>query len=139
MTDKDETLEGLPMHALRAKLKELGVPFKTTHKKAELIQMLLSGKTIEEKREPVIMPTLEPRVSSPVKAIMPKAIADKAEQMGVRYEIDEETCSVTFFGQLNTCCTLDQSERNIERTLMETRARVNPSSIMPTDDTRPMF
>jgi len=115
------TLEQLPIHAIRSKLKDEGILYKNTDKKVDLIEMLRSGETKHKPKEIKRAPRLEDSKTEKVLPVVPKDIRGQLEKMqeqGLDWKIDEDSCSITFIRRignrtLDACCTLDQSSHNI--------------------------
>ena len=119
MTEEAVPLERLPFHVLRTTLKEKGIKFKTTDKKADLIKMIESGETAHTPKEVVRAPHLEDSKSAVSIPVVPKEIRGELEALserGLTWVVDEDDGCITFTWNMTTCANLDQSASNILRT-----------------------
>lgn len=113
---KEVALEDLPIHALRTKCKDMGIVFKTTDKKKELITMILSGETAHKPREIKRAPVLQDQKTKQSVPLLPKNIMPQLEELkgrGLTWEINEKDNTVRFMRDLPVTANLDQSEHNI--------------------------
>lgn len=121
-------LAELPIHALRSMLKDEGIPFKSSHKKTDLIKMLETGKELpvpEKKKAPRYNDLVEKRIKP--RAVLPSEIMPQLEAMkerGLTWEIDEDSCCVTFKRDVTTCTNLDVPAFNITQTAQRAFAKV---------------
>lgn len=120
---EDVTLEDLPMHVLRHKLKERDITFKPTHKKVDLIKMLKTGETLEKPKKKEAKAHLNESKSKKSLPIVPDEIKPQLEAMakrGLTWSINEHDCTITFKrGNMVSCANLDQSAFNILNTARE--------------------
>lgn len=114
---KASDLKKLPIHAIRTMLKDKGIKFSPSDKKADLVKMLLTGETKHKPKEVKRMPVLK-KSEVKVVAMLPKEIEPQIEAMqkqGMSYTINEDDCTVTFVRDITSTANLDQSANNILR------------------------
>jgi len=128
MTDTVE-LEQLPVHALRSALKDKGIKFKPTDKKADLIAMLEAGESKHDKKVVKKAPTMKDHVKPKAIPVVPKEIRGQLEQLaeqGLKWTIDENVGVINFMRDIPTCANLDQPALNILSTAREAFGKQKP-------------
>lgn len=126
-----KSLEDMPMHAVRSLAKEKGIQTKPSDNKEAIIAMIKTGETIhkprEVKRAPVATAPKKPAIPLLPEEIKPDL--DKLVERGLKWSVDEESCSVTFERDIKVTTTLDQSARNILRAARESFGQSRPVEI----------
>lgn len=123
MEEKKIEYSELPMHKVRSMIKERGITAKNTDTKDELIRMLENGETIHKPRETQRMHNIEDTATTKTLPLLPDNFDNKIAHLlarGLKYEIDEETNSLTFSAVdpsnraiIPTCINIDSIERHI--------------------------
>ena len=128
-SSEEVTIESLPVHVLRSKLKEKGIKFRPKDKKKDLIKMLQSGETIHKPEPKKQAPHLGDDKVEPALPIVPKEIRGQLEELagrGLTWDIDEGAGCINFERDLKTCANLDQPAKNILRTAREAFGKALP-------------
>lgn len=124
------SLEQLPIHEIKSALKERGIKFKRTDKKPDLIKMLRAGESKHpENREIKRMPHLAESKTEKSIPVVPKEIRGELEQLaksGLKWEINEHECTITFSRDIDICANLDQSAHNILKSAKDAFAKAPP-------------
>ena len=125
------TLKKLPMHKLRSELKKNEIVFKSSDSKDDLIEMIKSGETIHKPKETKAAPRLEDhKREEKVLPMVPESIREELAAMkrdkNLDWTIDEDSCSITFIGNIKQTTTLDQSDNNILRAARSSFANRRP-------------
>ena len=136
MEQQSTDLKKLTMPVLRKALKERGIKFSSRDKKVDLIKMLEAGESIHKERTVKPAPRLKDSKTETALPIVPEGIRAELEALharGLKWDIDEATCSITFRSALKVeCTTLDQSENNI----MRAARSVMSAAMRPIEDGR---
>ena len=133
------SIEQLPLPVIRSKLKEKGIKFKTTDKKKDLIEALLTGESTIKPKEIKRAPRLEEQKSVTALPILTKELTEGLkvlESKGLVWELDETSNCINFMRDIPTCANLDQSDRNIMRTARDAFAGNAPAEV---SHNKPMF
>lgn len=122
-------LDELPIHALRSALKERGIKFTTTDKKVDLIKMLEAGETLHKPKSVPKAPVLQDQATKKAIPVVPKEIRNDLERLaekGLKWQINEEEGTISFFRDIPTCANLDQPANNILSTAKEAFGKSRP-------------